>query len=572
MGAEPVSRMVKARYLVPSLIMLTVPARGEPGYTGSKVCAGCHRKIFDDYMRSAMGRSMSTASGSPAGPAASVTVFSQKLNRYYQVFRDDEDVYQSEYELDAAKAIRFKTTHKLEYVLGSGVNGQTYIVRRGNHLFQAPLSYYAKSQKWDLSPGYEIADYGFSRTIHEGCIACHSGRPQPVTGRDGLYREPPFIELAIGCENCHGPGQAHAGSGKGEAIVNPAKLPARLAEDICMNCHQTGDTRVLQPGKRHSDFRPGAPLNDTVAIFKIPLKPGAGESDLLEHHFSMKLSRCFRESGERLSCLTCHNPHAVPAQEKAAAYYRSKCLACHRQNSCKLPAAQRVRVADDCVSCHMPKREVAAISHAALTNHRIVSRPGEALPAVAFEQTAPDLGDLIYLNRPAPNGLSKDTRVPELTLLRAYGELMEKQPEYQQRYLDLLERLGRSQPDSPLVQAALGRRILRAGDPAANDAAIEHLTKAVDLGFSGATVYEDLAEALSRAGRLAEAVKTLERGIDLSPYSSVLYKSLALRYITLKRYSEARKTMVRYMELFPQDDFMRGLLEKVTVGQPRRPQ
>lgn len=58
----------------------------------------------------------------------------------------------------------------------------------------------------------------------------------------------------------------------------------------------------------------------------------------------------------------------------------------------------------------------------------------------------------------------KKYRVPELTLLRSYGELREKQPAYQQRYLNLLERLGRSQPDLPLVQAALGRKLLRAGD------------------------------------------------------------------------------------------------------------
>jgi tetratricopeptide (TPR) repeat protein len=76
-------------------------------------------------------------------------------------------------------------------------------------------------------------------------------------------------------------------------------------------------------------------------------------------------------------------------------------------------------------------------------------------------------------------------------------------------------------------------------------------------------VYEDLAEALLRAGREAEAVSPLEQGIEAAPYTPVLHKSLALRYINLRRYSAARKTLEHYVELFPEDDFVRGLLLKL---------
>ncbi len=86
----------------------------------------------------------------------------------------------------------------------------------------------------------------------------------------GEFLDPPFREIAIGCESCHGPGELHVKTSgkKSGTIVNPAKLPARLAENICINCHQTGDTRVLQPGKTYQDFRPGQWLIDTVAILQ----------------------------------------------------------------------------------------------------------------------------------------------------------------------------------------------------------------------------------------------------------------------------------------------------------------
>ena len=54
------------------------------------------------------------------------------------------------------------------------------------------------------------------------------------------------------------------------SIVNPARLKPRLAEDICLNCHQSGDARVTQPGRSYLDFRPGEWLFDTAVIFREP--------------------------------------------------------------------------------------------------------------------------------------------------------------------------------------------------------------------------------------------------------------------------------------------------------------
>ena len=564
------------------LTLLASLTRGEdavyrnsaPGvaYIGSRTCAGCHQKIYQEYGRTAMGRSMDVGD-SPVqnqivpAPAA---IFSEKLNRHFEVSREGSALFQSEYELDSSGREVFRTRHKLEYVVGSGVNGYGYIVRRGKYLFQAPLSYYTRKKVWGLSPGYEFADYGFNRPIAAACIACHSGRPQPVRDRVGLFSDPAFAELAIGCENCHGPGALHAAkrARPGSAapgqpdrtIVNPASLPPRLAEDICMNCHQGSDTRVMQPGKDIFDFRPGTPLNETLAILRAPLKrDDPSESDLLEHHSSMQLSQCFRSSGGRLSCLTCHQIHSMPRASEAAAYYRGRCLTCHTEANCKLPKPQRLEHANDCVQCHMPKRGVEVLAHAVLTNHRIIARPGEPLPDAAFTPRASDLPDLVYFNGPASGNR---TSLPPIMLLQAYGELMGKHPEYEPRYLSILDDLARGGKPQPLVEAALGRKLLQNGSTSNNDA-IDHLTRAIELGFKAPTVYEDLAEALLRAGREADAVGPLEQGIEVAPYTPVLHKSLTLRYINLKRYREARKTLEQYVQLFPEDDFMRGLLLKL---------
>ena len=337
-------------------------------------------------------------------------------------------------------------------------------------------------------------------------------------------------------------------------IVNPANLPPRLAEDICMNCHQRGDVRILEPGKSYADFRPGQPLFQTLAIFKVPDETSdQGGRDLLEHDAAMKASRCFRASGGKLSCFTCHDPHVQPTGLQAVSFYRARCLTCHTDANCRLPISVRAakNPPNDCAGCHMPKRDVTTISHSALTNHRI---PGSA--NTPLEAPAPDpVTGLILIDPPS----SQHPPVPDLTLLRAYAELVLHNPAYQERYLDLLRRLSQTEPNEPFVQAALGHKSLAEGK---NGEALAQLSHAIVL--DDATVYLDIAKACSNLGRGDDALAYLKRAVDSDPFNPVLQKTLILEYINLKRYPDARQAMEQYVKLFPSDAFMRGMLARVS--------
>jgi hypothetical protein len=545
-------------------------------YVGSQVCSKCHTDIYQQYIQTGMGKSMSVANsqGHLDKALSPVTLVNSALKRYFQVFREGNDLYQSEYELDADGKEVFRHTQKLAYAIGSGANGFTYIVRRGDHLFQAPLSYYSRAKSWGLSPGYETVDHGFGRPIQAACIQCHSGQPRPVPSRNGLYLDPPFEELSIGCENCHGPGALHVQerrkglriSSLGDtSIVNPRRLPAWLADNICMNCHQRGDTRILQPGKDHFDFRPGKPLNETVAIFKLPLRKedSPQESDLLEHYSQMTLSRCYRESEGRLSCLSCHNPHYQPPAKEAPAYYRNKCMTCHTDASCGLPLEKRLKEdpPNNCIGCHLPQRAIREIAHSALSNHRIIARPGQPLPDAAFQQSTGSLPDLAHVNAPP-----QTVALSPMTLFQAYGELLGARPGYEKRYLSLLDRVAAMNPDDSLVLSALARKAKLEGTPEGRTKALAFLSKAIERGSTTASDYLDYAELLADQGKMDEAIKILQKGIEIAPYTGTLYKSLALRYITIKDYPAALATMKKHLELFPEDSLMRKLVRQVEVG------
>jgi Tetratricopeptide repeat len=546
----------------------------ESGYVGSRACSKCHQQIYRLYSRTDMGRSMSEPSLSFLNNIpAPVTVFDSASKRHFEVVVRDGQLLQSEFETETDGKDIFRDTHKVEWIIGAGANGFGVIVKRGDYFFEAPLSFYSQANAWALSPGYEFANYGFNRPILPGCIACHSGRPRAVSGGNGRFLEPPFAELAVGCENCHGPGQAHvsemllseSAAARSTSIVNPAKLSHWLADNICMSCHQTGDARVLQPGKHYRDFRPGTPLERTLSLLMVPpTREHPLQNDLLEHYFSMTLSKCYRSSGGGLSCITCHDPHIQPSAGEAPAYFRGKCLSCHSEKSCAVPLAVRQRKdpPDDCAGCHMPKRDIKVISHSALTNHRIIAESGEALPEVL---PTPQTPGLIHLN--AIPG--QQDSVPPLVLLEAYGQVTASHPEYRQRYWDLAKQLEKSHSGEVAVLKALADWATQQKTAEAGEKAIEYLDLAIRRADTDPTDYEELATLLMARGRTKQAIDVLQQGLVAMPYDAEFYRLLGKCYLAMKRDSEARETLRKGVLIFPQDPGIRDLLKQSETSSDR---
>ena len=551
------------------------PTGAAGSYVGSPACAQCHREIYNSYSRTDMGRSMSQVNPSLLGKIpTSATIFDQRFNRHFEIFVKDGSLYQSESEKEADGQNTFRDTHKVDWIIGTGANGFGAIVRRENYLVEAPLSFYSKTNSWALSPGYEFADYGFSRPILPGCIECHSGQPEVVFDGNGRFRDPPFTELPIGCENCHGPGASHvvemqiSPAAGGGSVVNPAKLSPWLADNICMSCHQTGDARVPRLGKQYRDFRPGTALDDTFSLFLVPFRPGSTpKDDLLEHYLSMRLSKCYRNSDGKLGCISCHDPHMQAGREEAPAYFRQKCLACHSQKNCAVPLAvrQRKNPPDDCAGCHMPKRDVTVISHSVLTNHRIVAETDEPLPDFAFHMNTPQLPDLVHLSA-VPGRQGPPT---EPTLLQAYGQVMLSHPEYRQRYWALAKQLEATQPENIFVLEALADWALQQKTREGAAAATRYLDNAVKHGTTNPADFQQLGNLLIASGRESEAVSIFQKAINLVPYDPEPYRSLARSYVLLKKKVEACELVGKAVQLFPLDPGIRALSRDCESPKPQ---
>ena len=567
-------------------------------YVGSKSCgtSGCHEDINRTYFSTPHGQSMGLANSPTELRRAPkpITVFNQKNNRYYEVYQDGSNLYQSAYELDKDGRKIYSIAHKIDYVSGGESVGYTYMYRVGPWIFEAPLSYYVSSASWELSPGYVGDDHGFTRVMTTECLLCHNGQPDPEPKREGMYQEPPFRfgELGIGCEACHGPGALHvkemqlkkssllAPNEVDTSIVNPAKLPPRLANDLCSECHQAGQAMVLYPGKTVLDYRPGTPLAETLMIVVRPIKEeqraeanrleanppvrGSLEQPLWWKNSTMELSKCYQASHGQLNCGTCHSIHHAPKPEDEKAAYRSACLTCHNVRSCTLQpdAPARAAVKDYCVECHMEKRPVAGIAHSSDTKHRIVRFPGQPLPDVAFEKPTPDLPGLLWLNRPAGDA---GKRIPDLAQLDAYFMAAGKDPSLWPYWYKKLDELSKSAPNDPIVLNSLGAVALEQQKDYTK--AADDYARSLQHGSEEATTFMNLATALQNLGRAQDAEAVLERGVAAYPYSGPLVALLAKQYFIDGETSEARNLVQQFHALFPEDVFVGGVqMQMDTIG------
>ncbi|MGO9438014.1 MAG: tetratricopeptide repeat protein [Terracidiphilus sp.] len=555
------------------------------GYVGSPACARCHRGIASSFARVSMGRSLTPITPEflktlPLGSPDTTSLFDPKSNHHFEVHAENGRLIESEFETGANGQEVFRNTHEMGWIIGTGENGLGALLRRGDYLFQAPLSHYTRAARWDLSPGYQKEDDGFNRIIQPGCIYCHSGRPQPIAGHDGSYRDPAFTQTSIGCENCHGPGAAHIEamrkgkfakngsdpqSGSGSLIVNPERLNSQLADDICMSCHQAGDVRVLQPGKTYQDFRPGEPLERTVAIFQVPpTRDNPPNEDHVQHYYSMSFSKCFLatrnlSAEKQLRCISCHDPHVEPTDAEAPAYFKSRCLACHSEASCTAPhaARQATTPSDNCIGCHMPRRSIGVISHSSATNHRIVRTPDEPFPDQAFNQTTATMPDLIELNPAGERGAAA-LAPPALIRLQAYALLKaEGKAQFVQPWLKTLAELETSNPENAIVQASLGHRDL---DDHKYADAVSHLEHSLRLDPLQPLVYVDLSAAQDQSGKRTEAIQSAREAVALEPFNPGIRKTLIYQLIQDKQYDQVEAEMEKYVQMFPEDDRMREML------------
>jgi hypothetical protein len=538
--------------------------RPEVPYVDDKSCADCHAEHASRYGRHPMGRSLAPLAGADALERYGTDTRNpfQALGATFQIEHRDGKVFHKEVHRDGGGRVVASVEGEVLYALGSGRQGRSYLVGRGDgFLFQSPISWYSRDKGlWDLSPSYEMLYRGFRRPINVDCLFCHSNRVEPIAHTLAHYQEPIFRGHAIGCQRCHGPGELHVESrSRGDAlespdptIVNPRHLEPALREAVCQQCHLLGEARVVRRGRALFDYRPGLPLELFLSVFVRPSEEGGGEKSV-GHVEQMYASGCFRGSGGRLGCISCHDPHELPSPDERVAHYRNRCLKCHGETACglTLDVRRKKNREDSCIDCHMTRGDSGNISHASITDHRIPANPDRSPRSRPGQRT--ETLSLVHFHRdraaPLDRDAERDLAMAMIHLARGWNF----NPVAQQagrRALPLLDRAVREAPEdeeasadrafalwlagrredalaacettltlAPASETPLGDAAFFAANLGLRDRAIEYWRRLLKVNPWQESVYFDLARALAERGEWDEALRQCRAGLRIDPTS-----------------------------------------------------
>lgn len=547
-----------------------VAAPPEPQYVDDARCAECHAEIYETYRAHPMGRSMS-----PIGQVSDTPDVSPDAEAFtagglrYEIRRPGNELIHAETYLDEEGEPIATTALPIAYAVGSGERGRSYLVNRDDRLYLSPITWYAQRGHWDLSPGYEEHNSHFNRPVIAECLFCHTNRAHPVEGTLNTYEPPIFSGHAIGCQRCHGPGEAHialqegnAASDARETIVNPARLEPPLREAVCQQCHLSGTARVLRRGKTRDDFRPGMPLEDIVRIF-VDAGGREGTAQFVGHVEQMHASRCFTASDGRLGCISCHDPHEAPAKEARVAFYRSRCLECHAEQGCTESLDLRSAAGDDnCMVCHMPAQDTE-IRHTAITDHRILRRPSEEASSAAGNAADPAPGPLVPFHTAGESAeLRRDTA---LALLRAEdsGSVSLDEPLRKRVALDLQEAVRRH-PDDLAAWDGFGMAVWRLGD-------LPNALRCFEMVLRQSPREEfallNAAVVSSALGRHDRALHYWQQAFEVNPWIVRYRAELARSLASLGRWAECEVLCRQTLEHFPGSHASHQLLVESLVAQ-----
>jgi tetratricopeptide (TPR) repeat protein len=496
-------------------------------YVGDEACADCHEKQTKSYHQHPMGRSLAPVANAPVVEQFGKPAHNpfESLGFQFAIERRGSEMVHKAIRRDAQGRAAAELDTPVEFAVGSGVRGRSYLINRNGYLFQSPISWFTQQQAWDLSPVF-ASFYPPERVVEVSCLFCHANQVEPVPQTRNHYRTPLFRGHAIGCERCHGPGELHVQArGRGDdvadtddTIVNPRRLSPVLREAVCQQCHLQGEQRFPRQGKQAFDYRPGLPLHAFLAVFVRAPEFAAGQRAVGQVE-QMHQSRCFRASKRQLGCISCHDPHVLPTAEERVAHYRSSCFGCHREQSCALALAERRKQnrEDSCIACHMPRLATADIAHTAITDHRILRRAEEAGPSSPGPRT-PQPGEIPIINfyqgelDAHDPGLTRDLGMALSHLTRKPGPLRQQVSPVA---VSLLEKALSASPGDEGAREALGWALAVQGRTAEALAAYETVLSTLPKRELTLTLAATLAEHQNDPDK---AAAYLRRAVQVSPW------------------------------------------------------
>lgn len=525
-----------------------VPPLGDP----DRVCAGCHQEIAARYARSTMAR----GSGKVGDELQPGRFTHGPSGVSYTVFRRDGAAWMGFHRDAASAGGELDGERQLEYFVGSGQKGRTYLYEQAGQWYELPINWYARGARWAMAPAFDdVTRMPMPLPTDAGCLHCHAtgvARAEQTAGN--RFAGEPLSQGGVGCSACHGDGAAHVASAGKAQMVDARKLPVAERDSMCLNCHLEGDTVVYRAGRTLAAFRPGDDVSE-YAVYFVRARAAGGGARATSQWEALLRSACKRAVGDRMTCTTCHDPHGdAPAGPKRVAEFRARCLECHAD---AVMASQHHPEQQDCAACHMPMRATSDISHEQTVDHDV-----EAQPSAKGEPGAIRDGEEMV-------GIPVGGRVGgERELGLAYAQMAQRgDGKAEARAMPLL-RAAEAKEGTPdaVLHLTLGYLEQRAGS--AEEARAEYVAALRQDPFAPVAL-GNLGVLDAGSGRLVESIRVLDRLVVADPGQTAAGLNLAFLECGTGQVEAAKQLVGRLLEWAPDAARVREFSRTGTMGGQR---
>jgi predicted CXXCH cytochrome family protein len=313
-------------------------------YVGSAACQSCHASVYARWSQTRMANIVRDPSGHPD---AFLPDFS-KPDPLLTFTKDD-----------------------VALIYGSRWK-QRYFKKVGDDYFVFPAQWDVAHKIWRRYFVPNGADWwatlyppdNFQRPTSALCDGCHSVNFDIATHDK--------TEWNVGCERCHGPGEAHVAKPTRDNILDPARFDYVHASDTCIQCHSQGQPLTNPIQGKYYDWPVGYDVGKNLKDYWKLEDHKLG--DLTFTHFPDGTAHKNRMQGNDfvnslmyargVTCFGCHDPHGSDNVAMVRKPGNALCLDCHGPNAQAGPHAATIEAhthhqtgsaGNECIACHMPK-------------------------------------------------------------------------------------------------------------------------------------------------------------------------------------------------------------------------
>ena len=198
----------------------------------------------------------------------------------------------------------------------------------------------------------------------DACVLCHTDQEASLKGtKHGQTANPRSPAAKLGCESCHGPGQAHVDDDAKGKITKFKELKPAEVNRTCLTCHDRGthagwegsthEARNLSCATCHSVHKPASFTHQLVKATETQLCATCHRTQVAKTERAVA-HMPVREG--KMACSSCHNPHGSISNVKALKVGSSvaeSCISCHTEMRGPM-LFEHAPVRENCATCHDP--------------------------------------------------------------------------------------------------------------------------------------------------------------------------------------------------------------------------